>query len=49
MMVGRAVKAAFFSEDVYGVAASCVWGIKKLQFNSIDYSVLTVESYSPGA
>lgn len=36
-------------EDVYGVAASCCWGVKKLVLNGNDFGVISVESYSPGA
>lgn len=34
--------------DFYGVAAGCVWGASKIQYNGTDYGVITLESYSPG-
>lgn len=36
-------------EDFYGVAASLVWGAKKMIFQSTDFSTITLESFSPGA
>lgn len=43
----RWVEALDDYEDEYGVAASMIWGGKKLIFNSKDFSTITVETFSP--
>lgn len=43
----RWVEALDDYEDEYGVAASMIWGAKKMIFNAKDFSVITCETFSP--
>jgi len=40
------VEELFDFENQLGVAAGCIWGLKKMTFNNADFSTITMTSYA---